>query len=382
MKIRQNKRLLGLMLAPFALFTACVGLTPEEQAEYKELQAELHRIQVEEIEPRREELQKLAEGKLVIDVEQLQAQVNQIRNDKLEPLNEELAALKSSDPILAAPGTRIELEELHQRLEELELLAAGLEAQIEEHRSKLIAAKEAATGPLEEEITGLELELKALVEELENLFHETDLQAIEINEQLDALREELEGLDEGSEDAEAIEAEIAALEGEWDEIHDAEAVKKEELQSAIDAIENEIAELRKEIEDRQRALIEQFESLIHGLQISLHDISEEKEDVKRKIHDLELSAPEELDKTIDELEELIEKIVTSELQPLIERLEEARQGGSGATISREQIAAELERWFARIAEIRARMSELSSKSFQSLLSGLDLSALAALGQGS
>ncbi len=46
MRIRSNKRLLGIMLAPFALFSACVGLTPEEQAEYDQLQYEVHRIQV------------------------------------------------------------------------------------------------------------------------------------------------------------------------------------------------------------------------------------------------------------------------------------------------------------------------------------------------
>lgn len=52
MKRYVSKRLLGLMIAPFALLTACVGLSPEEQAEYTSLQSELQRIQFEEISPR------------------------------------------------------------------------------------------------------------------------------------------------------------------------------------------------------------------------------------------------------------------------------------------------------------------------------------------
>lgn len=381
MKIRQNRRLLGLMLAPFALFTACVGLTPEEQAEYRELQEEVRRIQIEEIEPRRGELQKVLEGKFVVDVEQLQAQINQVRNEKLEPLNEELVTLKSSDPVLAAPGTKIELEELNRRLEELEALHAGMKAEIEQQRQQLIAAKEAAASEPQEQIDALELEIKSLVEELEELGFNTDIRALEIDEQLAALREELEDADEGSEAAQEITAAIAELEEEWELLHDAEASAKADLEASIDAKENEIHELRAEIERRHGALIDQFENMILGLEISAHDIAEEKEDVIRRIHELELSAPEELEKTISDLEELIEKIVTTELRPLIERLEEARQGGDsgGATVSRERLVAELEEWLAKIAQLRARMSELSAKSFQSLINGLDLGALGSLG---
>ncbi len=368
------------MLAPFTLFTACVGLSPEEQAEYKELQAELHRIQVEEIEPRRDELQKIVEGKLVIDVEQLQAQVNQIRNEKLEPLNDKLTSLKSDEAVLAAPGTRVDLEELNQKLEELEALYAGIQQEISKNREQMITAKKIAAAPLEEQIHELELALKALFEELENIGRETDLRAIEIDGLLAGLRSELEEADEGSGAAAEIEAAIAELEEEWDVLHETEANAKTEVESSIDAKENEIIELRKEIEERHIALIDSYENLILGLEITAHDIAEEKEDVIRRIHELELSAPEELDKTINELEELIEEIVTTELRPLIERLEAARQGdGDGATVSREQLVAELEKWLARVTEIRARMSELSAKSFQSLLGGLDLGGLAALG---
>lgn len=313
MNIRGNKRLLGLMLAPFALFTACVGLTPEEQAEYKELQEEVRRIEVEEIQPRQNDLHQIIEGKLVVNVTEIQERVNQIRNDRLEPLNQKLATLKSSDPVLAAPGTRIELEELNRRLEELMRLYSGVEAQIAEHREQLLAAKKASSE-----------ELVAIIAELEIDLENT----------------------EGEESAAAIE----------DEIHG----------------------LQEEIESRHTAIAEQFEILIHSLEFSLHDISEEKEDVIRKIHELELSAPEELAKTIDELENLIEEIVTTELRPLIERLNEATQSGDPNTETREQLRAEIEEWLNKIAALRARMNELTKKSFQSMLSGLNLGALAGL----
>ena len=101
----------------------------------------------------------------------------------------------------------------------------------------------------------------------------------------------------------------------------------------------------------------------------------------RRIHELELSAPEELEKTIDELENLIEEIVTTELRPLIEQLNEATAGGDPNTVTREQLRAEIELWLAKITSVRARLNELTAKSFKSLLGGLDLSGLSALGRG-
>ncbi len=314
MKLRGNKRLLGLLLAPFALLTACVGLTPEEQAEYKELQAEVRRIQVEEIQPRQSELNEIIEGKLVVDVTEIQERVNQIRNERLAPLDEQLASLKSGDPVFAAPGTRLELEELNGRLNELTQLYAAIQAQIDEHRGQMLAAKAAAAEQLEAQISELELELKEA---------ETD--------------------------------------------------------DAAELILEQIAILTEEIGARKSAIIDQFEILIHGLEISLHDVSEEKEDVVRKIHELELSAPEELEKTINELENQIETIVTKELRPLIEQLNEATAGGDPNAALRERLRAEIEEWLSKLASTRARINELTAKSFQSLLGGLDLGGLSGLG---
>lgn len=313
MNFRANKRLLGLMLAPFALFTACAGLTPEEQAEYREIQEEVRRIQVEEIQPRQNDLNQIKDGKLVINVSEIQEQVNQIRNSRLEPLNKQLAALKTSDGVLAAPGTRIELEELNRRLDELMQLYSGMQAQITEHQDQLLAAKKAAAKELEEQISALRLELKVA-----------------------------------------------------------------ESEDAAELIEAKIADLEEEIDARHTAIADQFGILIHTLEVSLHDISEEKEAVIREIHELELSAPEELEKTIDELENLIEQIVTKELRPLIERLNEATVGGDGNEVTREQLRAEIEKWLAKLTSLRTRMNELTKKSFQSMLGGLDLSALVGL----
>lgn len=314
MNILARKRLLGLMLAPFALFTACVGLTPEEQAEYKELQDEVRRIQVDEIQPRQHGLKKIADGKLVVNVTELQERVNQIRNERLEPLNDKLAVLKSGEQVFAAPGTRIELEELNSRLEELKQLYAAIQGQIDEHREQLLAAKKAAAEQLEAQISELELDLKS---------------------------------------AETDEAE--------------------------NAIKAQIQELREEIDARHEAITDQFEILIHTLEVSLHDVSEEKEDVVRKIYELELSAPEELEKTIQELENTIEEIITKELRPLIEKLNEATSGGDSNSVTREQLRAEIEEWLGKLTSLRARINELTAKSLQSLLGGLDLSGLAGLG---
>jgi hypothetical protein len=322
MKLRVNKRLIGLMLAPFALLTACVGLSPEEQAEYSRLQSELQRIQFEDISPRKEKLRDLADGKLVVDVDQLHEQVNQIRNEKLAPLQHKLAGLKSQQEVLAAPGTRIDLEELNRRLVELDLLSAGIKSQIAEYREQLELAKGAAASQVEAEITLLEVDLAALREQL------------------------------------------AAATNVADE---------NDLKAQIAEIEAKIHALREESEIRNAALSSQFGTIIHDLEMSLHDISEEKSDIAIKIHDLELSAPEELEQVIIELESMIEKITTSELRPLIERLNAASSGGDGTSDLREQLRAELEEWLARVSEIRARINELQAQSLQSILGGLDLS---------
>lgn len=301
------------MLAPFALFTACVGLTPEEQAEYKELQEEVRRIQVEEIQPRQNDLKQIIDGKLVVDVAEIQAQVNQIRNEKLEPLDKKLTNLKTDLQVQAAPGTRIELAELNSRLEELERLSAGMKAQIAQHEEQRSAAKKAVAELLEEDISELEL-----------------------------------------------------------------ALKEAESDEAAAAIEEEIRGLREEIENRQAAIFDQFAVLIQSLEFSLYDISEEKAEVIQKIYELELTAPEELEKTIEDLENLIEEIITNELRPLIERLNEATVGGDPNEATREQLRAEIEEWLSKIASLRARMNELTQKSFQSILGGLNLNALAGL----
>ncbi len=314
MNFRANKRLLGLMLAPFALFTACVGLTPEEQAEYKELQEEVRRIQVDEIQPRQNGLNQIIEGKLVVDVKEIQEQVNQIRNERLEPLNKQLATLRSGDQFQAAPGTRVELQELNRRLDELKQLYSAIQAQIDEHRGQLLAAKEASAEQLEAEITGLELKLKATEDD-----------------------------------------------------------------TAAEEIEARIHELREEIERRHGAIAEQFGVLIHTLEISLHDVSEEKEQIARNIHEIELSAPEELEKAIEELENVLEQIISTELRPLIEKLNEATVGGDPNEVNRQQLREEIEEWLVKITALRARMNELTTKSFQSLLGGLDLSVFAGLG---
>lgn len=324
MKLRANKRLMGLVIAPFVLFTACVGLSPEEQAEYSYLQSELQRIQFEEISPRQAKLRDIADGKMVVDVDQLHEQVNQIRNEKLAPLQHKLAGLKSQGEVLAAPGTRIELEELNQRLVELDLLSAGIKSQIAEYREQLALAKDSVSGQIEDEITALEDELAAL------------------------------------------RAQLASVSSDADE---------NALKAQIAEIEAEIAALREESEDRIAALATQFGTIIHGLEMSLHDISEEKSDIAIKIHDLELTAPEELEQAITELEALIEKITTSELRPLIERLNAATVGGDATADLREQLRAELEEWLTKVTDIRARMSELQARSLQAILGGLDLSGL-------
>jgi hypothetical protein len=72
MKLRSNKRLLGLTLAPFVLFPACVRLSPEEQAEYNKLESEVRRIQVEEIGPLQQRLHEIGNGELVVDIKELQ----------------------------------------------------------------------------------------------------------------------------------------------------------------------------------------------------------------------------------------------------------------------------------------------------------------------
>ncbi len=380
MNIRGNKRLLGLMLTPFALFTACVGLTPEEQAEYKELQEEVRRIQVEEIQPRQANLRDIVEGNLTVNLDELQKQINLIRNERLDPLEHKLAVLQSDGTVFAAPGTRIELEELNDRLNELQLLYSGLQEQIEEHNGLLEAAKKAAGREIEEKISLLEIELEELLNQLEEIGRDTDLRAVEIDDAIGELRDDLETLDEGSEDATGIQAQIEELDAEWTSIHDSETALKSEINDSIEVIEAEINQLREEIESRHSALRKQFGGLIHGMEISLHDVSEDKEAVVRRIQELELSAPEELEKAIDELEGLIESIITTELRPLIERLNEATRGEDPNDAAREQLRAELEEWLTKIAVLRARLNELTSKSFKSLLGGLDLGGLAALGR--
>lgn len=367
------------MLAPFALFTACVGLTPEEQAEYKELQSEVRRIQVEEIRPRQETLQKILEGGLVVDIGELQEQVNQIRNKKLGPLEHQLAGLQSGGQVLAAPGTRIELEELNRRLAELGLLYTGLQGEIAERRGQLEAAKSLAGQGVEVEITLLEIELKALRQQLEELFRESDLRVLDIDAAIADLRELLETLEPDSADADDVRAGIAGLEAEREAIHAEEAAVKADAARTIDQLEADIHALQEERDSRHHALVEQFGDLVHGLEVSLHDVSEEKEDVVRRIHGLELSGPEELQRTIDELEGLIAEIVTTELRPLIERINGASEGGGPNSVTREQLRADLEEWLTRIAGMRARMSELNARSFQSLLSGFDISGLTAFG---
>jgi chromosome segregation ATPase len=378
MNIRSNKRLLGLMLVPFALFSACVGLTPEEQAEYDALQSEVQRIQVEEIGPRQMKLHEIGDGKLAVNVTELQEKVNQIRNEKLGPLEHRLSGLQSGGEVLAAPGTKIELEELNRSLEELKMLYAGLQSQINETRGQMESAKKIAGQQIEEEITLLEIELKAQKTTLENLFNDTDIAAIEINASLAEYREMLETLEADSADADEIRAQIAELESEWETLHDNESGLKTIIEARIEATEAAIHELREEIESRHHALAEQFGDLIHELEVTLHDVSEEKESVVRKIHELELSAPEELEQAIEELEVLIEEIVSTELRPLIERINAAVAGGDPNAALREELRAELEEWLAEIASKRARMNELSSKSFQSMLSGLDLGGLGTL----
>jgi chromosome segregation ATPase len=378
MNIRSNKRLLGLMLVPFALFSACVGLTPEEQAEYDALQSEVQRIQVEEIGPRQMKLHEIGDGKLAVNVTELQEKVNQIRNEKLGPLEHRLSGLQSGGEVLAAPGTKIELEELNRSLEELKMLYAGLQSQINETRGQMESAKKIAGQQIEEEITLLEIELKAQKTTLENLFNDTDIAAIEINASLAEYRELLETLEADSADADEIRAQIAELESEWETLHDNESGLKTIIEARIEATEAAIHELREEIESRHHALAEQFGDLIHELEVTLHDVSEEKESVVRKIHELELSAPEELEQAIEELEVLIEEIVSTELRPLIERINAAVAGGDPNAALREELRAELEEWLAEIASKRARMNELSSKSFQSMLSGLDLGGLGTL----
>lgn len=321
MKRYVSKRLLGLMIAPFALLTACVGLSPEEQAEYTSLQSELQRIQFEEISPRQEKLRDLADGNLVVNIDKIHEQVNQIRNEKLAPLEQKLAGLKSQSEVLAAPGTRIELEELNQRLAELDLLAAGLKSQIAEYRDQLALAKEAAGSQLEVEISLLDIDL------------------VELRERVDTL---------------SSDADIIAL--------------KEQIAE----IEAKIKALREESDSRGEALAAQFGTIIHDLEMSLHDISEEKSDIAIKIHDLELTAPEELEQTITDLEKMIEQITTSELRPLIERLNEATSGDGGSVELREQLRAELEEWLSRVSEIRTRINDLQAKSLQSILGGLNL----------
>ncbi len=306
-----NRRLLGLLLAPFAVFAGCVGLTSEEQAEYRELQEEVRRIQAEEISPRKDQLREVIEGKFVVDIAELEAQVNHVRNERIEPMNQRLAALKSGEQAHAAPGTRIDLEELNTRLAELELLHAGLEGQVIEHREQLVQAKAAASAELEAQIADLEIQLKET--------SDTDEKA-------------------------AIEAQIEAL---W-----------------------------AEIQARQIALIDQFELLIHGIELSMHDISEEKATVIQEIHELELASHEELGKTIEDLEILIEETIASELRPLIEQLNAATDGGDASVATKERLMSEIEDWLARLAETRARVNELTSKSLRSMLSGLNLEALA------
>ena len=380
MRIRSNKRLLGLMLTPFALFSACVGLTPEEQAEYTDLQSEVRRIQDEEITPRQQQLHEILEGGLVLDINDLNEKVNQIRNEKLGPLEHQLSGLQSGEQVLAAPGTRIELEELNRRLEELGLLSAGLEGQISEYREQLEAAKSAASHQVEQEITVLEVERHALLEQLEDLFRDTDLRAAEIDASLAELRQALEVLDPDSTEAREVRSGIAEFEAEWETLHDNESALKAEIEATVGRIEAEIAALREESAGRSDVLAEQFGVLIHGLEISLHDVSEEKEDAVRRIHEIELSGPEELQEAIAELENLIEEIVTSELRPLIERINQSVAGEDADGQAREQLRVELEDWLATIASKRARMNELNSKSFQSLLQGLNLGGLPVFGQ--
>lgn len=375
MKIRSNRRLLGLMLTPFALFTACVGLSPEEQVEYNQLKSEVQRIQAEEIGPRQQQLHEIATGGIVVDVNQLQAQVNQIRSEKLAPLEHRLSGLQSGSEVLAAPGTKIELEELNRKLQELEQLSAGLKSQISEYREQLEVAQLASGEQLEEQISLLEIELDALNLQLAELFRDTDLQAAEIDASLADLRELLETLEADSADADEARTGIAEFEAEWEAIHQGESAMMAELEDAIEAVKAEIAVLRAEINGHNESLANQFGGLIHGLEISLHDVSEEREDVVQRIHNLELSAPEELQQVIEELEKLIETIVTTELRPLIVRMNEATVGGDSNSTTREQVRAELEEWLATVAGKRARMNELNSKSFKSLMGGLNLGSL-------
>ena len=152
-----------------------------------------------------------------------------------------------------------------------------------------------------------------------------------------------------------------------------------DLKVQIAEIEAKIHALRKESESRSATLSAQFGAIIHDLEMSLHDISEEKSDIAIKIHDLELSAPEELEQVITELESMIEKITTSELRPLIEKLNEATSGGESSAGLREQLRAELEEWLARVSEIRARINELQAQSLQAILGGLDLSGFVPAG---
>ena len=109
----------------------------------------------------------------------------------------------------------------------------------------------------------------------------------------------------------------------------------------------------------------------------MHDIAEEKADVRQQIHEIELASHEELEKTIEDLENLIEETIATELRPLIEQLNAATIGGDVNAATKERLMAEIEDWLARLAELRARINELTSKSLQSLLGGLDLQSLVA-----
>lgn len=213
-----------------------------------------------------------------------------------------------------------ELEDLNNRIDELDKAREDLEQELAEERDQAAKDKE----ELNEEID----HLKDKIDELEKA--------------KDRLEEELADEKEKSEeDKKALEKEIDDLKEETDKLNEARENLERELEDIItktekdkEELENNIAELDKNIEDlrREKDLVEEelnnkIKELEDRLEQERAEHEKDKEELDNKVSDLN-DKIDQLDKEKEEIEDQLEKEIEGskaerdELRDSIENLED------------------------------------------------------------
>lgn len=373
---------MGLLFLPLMAVMACSGLNEAEQAEYDELKVEIARITIEELAPRQERLREIINNSDV-DVDELQAEIARIRAEKLAPLEAQLAALHAeSEPLFAAPSEPVDEEALNKRFDELEAIleeqrekADALRAQIENLRNGDVQAD-------------IEVRLQQIAEverQLEDLRRRTDERALAIQNEIAELDGIKAALDPESDDYAVIAQLLEDLSREWEEIHEDEANGEREFLALIGRLESEIKQLERSVEDISDSLWSQLAAVLEEIERDIHRMEQEQADILALLQPLVFGAagdepgdvPEEPVDTSEleaELEAAIQDIIDTELRPLMDKVN-AIVAGEDFTALIEELKVELEDWLARLAELRERFNELTRKSFESLLSGVDLSSI-------